>query len=492
MASGFRTCLHVEPAGRVASLLPAFERLRTLPGSWWLDSALPGGRLGRFSFAGADPWALLRARGARVELDVRRAAQPRWPVGRHALGTDPFEALRRVLPVLRPNAADSSIPFVGGAVGYFGYELAGRLEAVPFPAADPTGFPDLAFLLVDAVFALDHDTGELWCCGLGFGDEAKVQAEGRVRVLREWLARPAPARPARGHRAGPLAAGHDAASYAARVRRVKQAIARGDLYQACLTHRLSLAFEGEPSDLYRRLREHNPAPFGAWLDLPEGSVLSSSPERFLRVDALGDVEARPIKGTHAFDPAAGDPDAVAASARRLAGSGKDRAENVMIVDLYRNDLGRVCETGSVRVPELFAIERYATLHQMVSTVTGRLAPGRDRIDLVRAAFPPGSMTGAPKIAAMRLLSALEADRRGVYAGALGHLDVRGGMDLSVVIRTILVSRGRAHVQVGGGIVADSQPHAEYEESMDKAKALLEVLAPAAPRCRAAAIPGSRP
>ena len=163
------------------------------------------------------------------------------------------------------------------------------------------------------------------------------------------------------------------------------------------------------------------------------------------------------------------------SRRALAASAKDRAENVMIVDLYRNDLGRVCQTGSVAVPELCAIERYGKLHQMVSTVTGRLAAGRDRLDLVRAAFPPGSMTGAPKIAAMRLLAQLEPLRRGVYSGALGYLDQRGGMDLSVVIRTLLVSEGRAHVQVGGGIVADSQPRAEHREAMDKARALLQAL-----------------
>jgi len=478
--------LHARDAGPAPGLLDACESLRAGAGPRWLDSARADARLGRYSFAGADPWAVLRARGRAVELCVRRAVHPVWPVGRHRLGDDPFAALRRLVPAdAEPvGGVAETIPFLGGAVGYLGYELVERLEAVRVSARDGAPFADLGFLLVDALLAYDHAEGRLFCCGLGFGaDAATARAAAAARV--DDLERAAAARPraraasACSGRAGShprpprVWARHDAESYGALVCAVKQAIADGDVYQACLTHRLEAPFEGDPWLLYQRLRALNPAPFAAYLELPEGAILSSSPERFLRVDAAGEVEARPIKGTSEC----GTSDAsAAASLCALSESVKDRAENVMIVDLYRNDLGRVCETGSVRVPELFAIERHGRLHQMVSTVTGRLAAGRDRIDLVRAAFPPGSMTGAPKIAAMRLLAALEPVRRGVYSGALGYLDARGGMDLSVVIRTLLVADGRAHLHVGGGIVADSQAHAEWRETLDKARAPLEALA----------------
>jgi para-aminobenzoate synthetase component 1 len=250
-------------------------------------------------------------------------------------------------------------------------------------------------------------------------------------------------------------------------------IAAGEVYQACLTHRLELDYPGDPWDLYRELRRASPAPFACFLELPEVSVVGSSPERFLRVLPDGRVESRPIKGTR---PRGRDPEEDRRLRQQLADSEKDRAENLMIVDLVRSDLGRACATGSIAVPELLAIEDYASVFQLVSTVTGRLAPGRDALDLLRASFPPGSMTGAPKIAAMRLLDRLEPVRRGIYSGAIGWLDVRGGADLAVVIRTLLVRQGRAYLHAGAGIVADSDPHAEWRETLDKAGPLLDALA----------------
>jgi anthranilate/para-aminobenzoate synthase component I len=236
---------------------------------------------------------------------------------------------------------------------------------------------------------------------------------------------------------------------------------------------MDLPYPGDTWALYRRLRTLNPAPFAAYLSLPEVDVLSSSPERFLRVDASGEVESCPIKGTR---PRGASAELDRTLQAELAASQKDRAENLMIVDLVRNDLGRVCEIGGIEVPQLQAVERYASVFQLVSRVTGRLANARDALDALRAAFPPGSMTGAPKIAAMRLLDRLEPTRRSVYAGAIGYLDVRGGLDLAVVIRTLLVKEGRAYLHVGGGVVADSQPAAEYHESIDKARALWAALA----------------
>ena len=244
-----------------------------------------------------------------------------------------------------------------------------------------------------------------------------------------------------------------------------------------LTRRLDHVFEGDPVALYRALRRVNPAPFGAFLGLPEVAVLSSSPERFLRLDSAKRVESRPIKGTRPRGSSASEDARLAAE---LKSSAKDRAENVMIVDLVRNDLGRVCETASVRVAELTRLERYSGVFQLVSTVTGRLAPKRDVTDLLRACFPPGSMTGAPKLAAMKIIDRLEPTRRGVYAGAIGYLDVRGGADLSVVIRTLLVADGRAYAHAGGGVVADSDPALEHREATDKVRPLLAALALADP------------
>jgi len=226
------------------------------------------------------------------------------------------------------------------------------------------------------------------------------------------------------------------------------------------------------------LRRLSPAPFAAYLELPEVAVAGSSPERFLKLEADGRVESRPIKGTRPRGPT---PETDELLAAELAASAKDRAENLMIVDLVRNDLGRVCRIGSIAVPELMAIESYATVFQMVSTVTGRLRPDCDATDLIRAAFPPGSMTGAPKIAAMRILDAIEPVRRGIYSGAIGYLDARGGADLAVVIRTLLVKDGRAYLHAGGAVVADSDPVAEYIESLDKARALLAAVADASGR-----------
>jgi aminodeoxychorismate synthase component I len=264
----------------------------------------------------------------------------------------------------------------------------------------------------------------------------------------------------------------DASGYAKAVDTILEEIASGNVYQANYSQRLTVEAATDPWRLYQALRKHNPAPFGAYLSDGETAILSSSPERFLRLDGSRNVESRPIKGTR---PRGCDAAEDALRSVELKNSEKDRAENLMIVDLVRNDLGRVCAPGSIAVPELMAIETYAEVFQMVSTVTGTLATGRDGFDLLRASFPPGSMTGAPKLAAIGLLEGLETVRRGVYAGALGYFDLRGGLDLSVVIRTIVWKEGQAHLHVGGGIVADSTPEGEFLESLDKAKAPLAAL-----------------
>lgn len=484
MSDLLRTACVAREVARARDLVDFVPALRTGRNAWLLDSALASPRLGRFSFAGADPYLVLTARGSRISLDVRRDVRPdlpSLPSGSAVVTGDPLAQLRACLPPA-PRTVDpllQGLPFIGGAVGCLGHALCEWTEPIRLaPRPDPT-IPDLALLLTDRMLALDHARGRVLAVALGFADD-DLGAERRARVaLDDLLDHVAASSPRAAHR--PLAAeppqlrGASAAQYAARVRAAKTRIEAGDVYQVCLTHRLEADFDAEPWDLYTILRRISPAPFAAYLDLGDAFVLSSSPERFLRVDAAGLVETRPIKGTRRRGD---DPPGDEKQRAELLASAKDRAENVMIVDLARNDLGRVCQAGSVAVPELCAVETYATVFQLVSTVTGRLAPGRDAVDLVRAAFPPGSMTGAPKLAALRILDRLEPDARGVYGGALGYFDLRGGIDLSVVIRTLVVSRGRAALHVGGGIVADSDPAAEYEESMDKAAALLAALAQA--------------
>jgi len=479
---GATACASRELASR-GDLLAHFERLRAEPYPWLLDSALPSQRLGRYSFAGADPYLVVRARGTRVELECRRAVRPGLRPGRSVLYADPFAVLRALWPP-PPLAGGGAPPFVGGAVGWLGYELADRIERIGLAGLDDLGLPDLCVLFVDRLLAFDAEGARLSVHGLGFGDDAAAATQAAERAadeLSRYVAaaprpRPAPAPPRRPRE--PFAF-FDASTYAKAVEAAKEQIAAGNAYQICLTHRMERDCPADPWAYYRRLRVDNPAPFASYLELPEVAVACSSPERFLRLEPGGRVESRPIKGTL---PRGANVAEDRANRARLARSNKDRAENLMIVDLVRNDLGRVCEIGSVAVPELMAIESYAAVHQMVSTVTGRLRADRDAVDLVRAAFPPGSMTGAPKIAAMRILARLEPVRRGVYSGALGYFDVRGGLDLCVVIRTALLRRGRAYVHAGGGIVADSDPIGEYRETLDKARPLLGALDP----------PGSRP
>jgi para-aminobenzoate synthetase component 1 len=263
------------------------------------------------------------------------------------------------------------------------------------------------------------------------------------------------------------------ADYLAAVEKVRQYIFAGDIFQANLSQRFEATTDESAWSFYVRLRQRNAAPFAAFLDFPEVVVVSASPERFLRVDANGHAETRPIKGTR---PRGYGPEHDAALGQALAESAKDRAENLMIVDLMRNDLSRVCAPGSVHVSELFSLEHYATVHHLVSTVVGDLSPGTDSIDLVRAAFPGGSITGAPKLRAMEIIAELEPSRRGVYCGSIGYWSVTGELDTSIAIRTAVLQDGRIYFSAGGGIVADSSPEHEYLETLDKARAMIDLLA----------------
>ena len=449
--------------------LDACRRLAGLRHRAWLDSAGIGGRLGRYSFLTADPWDVVAAGAA-----------------------DPLADLRAVLRSgLAPPQPDLP-PFQGGAIGYLAYEFGRRLERIPLPRGGEAPIPDVWLGLYDWVLAWDHAAGRAWIVSTGLpeaGAPAARRARARLDQVRTTLARPATTSSAgivSGRPGGSVPApphpvselGPDVGSVVSRstyldaVARVRRYILAGDVFQVNLSHRLTAPLAGDALAFYARLRHANPAPFAAYLEPGDWAIASASPERFLRVDGDGAVETRPIKGTR---PRGRDPVADEALGAELLASTKDRAENVMIVDLLRNDLSRVCRPGTVDVPELCVLERYATVQHLVSTVTGLLAPGRDALDMLAAAFPGGSISGAPKVRAMEIIAELEPVARGVYCGAIGYWSVTGAMDTSVAIRTCVVRDGRAHFGVGGGIVADSDPDREYGESLDKARGIVTAL-----------------
>lgn len=403
--------------------------------------------------------------GTRLERDGR--IEGHW--------ADPFDAIASMAAAAPHAGADrpDGLGFAGGWIGVLGYDLARRLHRLPEAAREEPPLPAMWWMAVDQVLAFHHPSGRWWQGTVqGPADRWPWSTPARPDDWRRTLAlargEPAVRSP---WRAGPAAQRMDRPAFEAGVQRIRGAIADGEVLQVNLTRRVDLPFEGDPWALYEDLAAAHPAPFSAFIDAPAFAIASCSPERFLRL--RGDqVEARPIKGTIGRGR-----DAAEDLARRqwLAASEKNRAENLMIVDLMRNDLGRVAQTGSVRVPELFALEPYASVWQMVSTVQARLREGCGAAQLLRACWPPGSMTGAPKLKAMQLIESLEPLRRGFYAGSIGYLDCSGQMDLSVVIRSAVVAGGRAMVQVGGGIVADSDPAAEWEETVAKGERLLAVL-----------------
>src|SRR5262245_2861814 len=452
----------------------ALTFLAAQPHSLLLDSAMRDPRLGRYSFLTADPFEFLT-----VAADE--------PGG--------LEGLERHLRAWKSVARGDLPPFQGGAAGLLSYDLGRSLERLPRPRIDEFGIPAMAIGLYDTVLAFDHAEHRAWLISQGFPETEPARrmqrAKRRIEQFQTWLRAEESASAATcavvagGQQLneaelalqcvvpGPLGltSNFSADGYRAAVQKAIDYIYAGDIFQVNLSQRLLFPAADDSLSLYLRLRQCNPAPFAGWFDLGETQIVSASPERFLKVQE-GRVEARPIKGTRRrtawaeADLFAGDD---------LLQSEKDRAENVMIVDLLRNDLSRVCEPDSVRVTQLCALETYQFVQHLVSAVEGTLAPGKTAIDLVRAAFPGGSITGAPKIRAMEIIAEQEPTARGAYCGSLGYFGFDGSMDLSILIRTITASLGWWQFPVGGGIVAQSDPEREYEETWHKAEGLLRAL-----------------
>ncbi len=450
----------------------AFELLKDRPFSFFLDSGMDPRRLGRYSFIGSDPFLVMRSRGRDITLLS--------PDNEKTVHGNPFDVLGELLQEYRlGNPTD--LPFAGGAVGYLSYDLCHFIEKLPSTAVDDLQLPECYLAFYDAIAAFDHLENRAFIASTGFpdtGSRQQTRAESRLKELRELLEQSPPPEDISDIYSDPevdapvrLRSNFTREGYVEAVQAVREYIMAGDIFQANLSQRFEADMPLPPYELYRRLRRINPAPFASYLNLDGVTVVSASPERFLRV--RGDlVETRPIKGTR---PRGGDPASDRALARELQDSIKDRAEHVMIVDLERNDLGRVCRYGTVRVSELMALERYATVYHLTSTVEGRLRQGKDVVDLLKATFPGGSITGAPKVRAMEIIDELEPTKRSVYTGDIGYFSFDGSLDINIVIRTILVKDGKAYFQVGGAVVYDSDPEGEYIETLDKAKALVSAL-----------------
>ena len=439
------------------------EGIVDAPWAIFLDSGPSQARQGRWDILAAEPYATLITRGNLTEIQAGGRM-------RHSQD-DPFNVLREMLAV---QTQPSELPFVGGAIGYFSYDLARRFERLPGKACPADTGPEMVVGLYDWAVLVDHAQQKSWLVSAGRKDRSDAAWSRLVARFSAPLKRAARV-PFRS--LGQPRGDFDQGSYRRAFARIQDYIREGDCYQVNLAQSFTAEVSGDPWLAYRRLRQINPAPFAAYLNLPCAQVLSSSPERFLEVRGRR-VETRPIKGTR---PRQQDPQADAAQAAALAASEKDRAENLMIVDLLRNDLGKVCVPGSVDTPRLFEVESFANVHHLVSTVTGQLAPGLDSLDLLRAAFPGGSITGAPKLRAMEIIDELEPYRRGVYCGAIGYLGFNGDMDINIAIRTLQIMDGQARFWAGGGIVADSNWQAEYQECLDKAAPMQALLQPGVAR-----------
>jgi len=467
------------PSGKLEDAVPgpgeALARLEGLPHRVLLESR---GKGGRFSFLAAEPRLVVAVDGSGFRTSGILAPDIRPGFDGHRKEPDPFRLLERILARVgvRPSS-DGPFPFPGGIVGFLGYEAAWVLERLPDPAADDVGMPDAWFGVYD--WALVWDREESSCRlmstllpGLD-PDDLRARTAQVAERLGAGSPEVSPSPPERLEFHSSL----ERERFMAGVERIRAYIRAGDLFQANLTRRITVESTLTGEELYRRMARESPAPYGAFMDLGDGEVVSASPEAFLSLRGRR-VETRPIKGTAPRNP---DPDEDRRLGEGLLASEKDRAENVMIVDLLRNDLSRVCEDGSVEVPELLALESHPTVHHLVSAVRGRLRRDAGPVDLLRATFPGGSITGAPKIRAMEVLRELEPVRRGVYTGALGVVGFGGDMELSIPIRTAVCRGGRIHYGTGGGITLASDPAREWEETEDKARAFVRAVQGNGPR-----------
>ncbi|WP_349917899.1 aminodeoxychorismate synthase component I [Aeromonas veronii] len=454
--------LHIHHFDPQTSLHTLFGRLQRQPWTILLESAGPLGADNRFDIITADPLATLETRGActlvrQAEGTVRSDEDPL------ALLASTQLALLGELQPIQSDVIGADLPFIGGALGLFGYDLGRRFERLPTQAQADIQVPDMAVGIYDWALLREVAT-DRWQL-VHWGDEAGLAR--RLHWLTAQYASPIQPFTLR----GPWQSNMSRAEYGEKFARIQAYLAAGDCYQINLTQRFSAPYQGDEWSAYLALSAANKAPFSAFMRLPESAILSLSPERFLLLDGRH-IETKPIKGTRPRHP---DPLVDQARADELARADKDRSENLMIVDLLRNDIGRVSRPGSVSVPHLFAVESFPAVHHLVSTIHGELDTCWQGVDLLRACFPGGSITGAPKIRAMAIIEELEPQRRNAYCGSIGYLSQHGRMDTSISIRTLIAEAGQIHCWAGGGIIADSEVDSEYQETYDKVARILPLL-----------------
>jgi para-aminobenzoate synthetase component 1 len=435
-----------------------------------LDSAMAspaGGWMDGYSLIACDPFLILKSRGKEAWIE---AGDDRSPAG-----SDPFETLRLLLAA-HATPSLTGVPFPqGAAIGYLGFDLGQHIERLPSRSLDDLALPEMYLAFYDWSLVHHHGSGRAWITATGLPGRDRGAASRRLEwVLDRLHSLETTEEPSVAHQvwtAGDLRSNFKREQYLAAVETAKDYLVAGDIYQVNLSQRFQGSLRGDSWQFYRRLREVNPPLLGAYLGFPEATVMSASPEEFLHVRGR-QVRTRPIKGTRPRGPT---PEQDQELGLALTESVKDRAENLMIVDLMRNDLGRVCRIGSVRVPRLFGLEAHPTVFHLVSTVMGELEEGRDIVDLLRASFPGGSVTGAPKIRAIEIIDELEPHRRGVYCGGIGMIDFAGNLHLNMAIRTLTRVSDSFYFHVGGAIVFDSDPADEYEETLHKGRGLLRAL-----------------
>lgn len=435
-----------------------FTKLRSRHWPVILDSANTSGENGRYDILSADPFITLETWGEETRISEKQ--------GNRTSTTDPFDILEELLSPM--HQSQTSLPFCGGAVGYFAYDLGRRIETLPEQAQDAEAIPEMAIGIYDWAVITDHKLKRCWLASFGLDPHTHTIWSD----LEKSLSSDTPSDTASFTVDGKLTSNLSEAAYKQAFDKIQHYITEGDCYQVNLAKRFEVKASGDAWLAYQRLRSQNAAPFSAFFNPGNVSVMSSSPERLLQVQQ-DNVETKPIKGTRPRDLT--NPDRDKELATDLQKSLKDRAENLMIVDLLRNDLGKVCKPGSINVPKPFALESFATVHHLVSTITGKLTDDKTAVSLLRACFPGGSITGAPKLRAMEIIEELEPHRRGVYCGSVGYIGFDGNMDTNITIRTLVYSDNRLRFWAGGGIVADSEADAEHQEVHDKAAAMLRLV-----------------
>lgn len=432
------------------------------PYSFFLDSGMDHEKLGKYSFIGFDPFLIFKNKGEKTDIYEKGKMSTFYG--------NPFDKLKEILSTYKMDY-ETELPFVGGAVGYLGYDLCQHLEKLPRTTIDDVNVPDCFFGLYDGIIIIDHTKDEVYIAALGIKDNEEKTISNIENAIILGEENGVEICISSNSKSSEIVSNFAKEDYLKSIDKIREYIKSGDIYQANMTQRFECSTEMSPYEIYAKLRDINPAPFASFIDFGGGHIVSSSPERFIRIKDRY-IETRPIKGTC---PRGNTLEEDNKNKNELLSSEKDKAELLMIVDLERNDIGKISKPGTVKVTELFHLETYPTVHHLVATVTGEICDEYDVVDCIKATFPGGSITGAPKIRSMEIIDELEPTSRNIYTGSIGYIGFNGDVDLNIVIRTIVYKEGKAYFQVGGGIVWDSDANLEYQETLDKAKALIEVL-----------------